>query len=107
MTFCSRCGKQLVDDAHFCHNCGARTEIGIRKGVNYPPVEDLRDAFSKAGNEMDKAFTSAAQAVRDAFTNTGRTVKEACYGQTSVCPNCGDKNTPGASFCSKCGTKLP
>jgi hypothetical protein len=107
MTFCSRCGKQLTEDARFCHNCGARTEVGIKEGVNYPPVEDLREAFSKAGAEMDKTFSSAAQAIRDAFSNTGRTVKEAYYGQTITCPSCSEKNQPGSSFCVKCGTKLP
>jgi len=26
--FCSECGAQVPDEAEFCHNCGARAEVG-------------------------------------------------------------------------------
>jgi hypothetical protein len=36
MTFCSKCGEAVQEDAYFCHRCGHLTERGEKQGVYYP-----------------------------------------------------------------------
>ena len=106
MMYCSRCGRQLEDDVRFCPSCGTRTPVAVSAGVNYPPIEDLREAFSRAGDEMEKAFSMAAQEINDAFKSTTRTIRDSVGGEPLICPQCGTKNSSGASYCSRCGKKL-
>lgn len=106
MQYCSKCGKQLDDDSRFCSNCGNRTAVGAAAGINYPPLDDLRDAFSRAGDEMEKAFNMAAQEIRETFKNTSRVVKETVVGEIMTCPQCGERNPPRSVYCSKCGKKI-
>jgi len=36
MVYCSNCGEEIPEDAHFCHKCGHRTEKGSEEGAHYP-----------------------------------------------------------------------
>jgi len=106
MPYCSKCGKQLENDARFCPNCGTRTPLGVSSGVNYPAVEEIRKAFEKAGDEMERAFSEAAQELRKAVQSTSRSVRGTLVGDPIICKQCGEKNLPDARYCSKCGNKL-
>ena len=105
MVFCSNCGEKLPEDANFCTKCGFRTRRGVEAGVP-PPTEDWREAFSKMGVEMEKAFQTAAKEIQKALKNVREDIKEPRGRQLVVCKSCGEKNSSNASFCTKCGEKL-
>jgi ribosomal protein L40E len=105
MVFCSNCGEKLPEDANFCTKCGFRTRRGVEAGVS-APTEDWREAFSKMGVEMEKAFQTAAKEIQKALKNVREDVRESRGRQLVVCKNCGEKSPSNASFCTKCGEKL-
>ncbi len=113
MTYCSHCGNNLADEAYFCPNCGTKTQKGIQNNVKYPS-DHLRDTFSQAGQEMEKAFTLAAAELHKAFQNVredfknnqNQTTTQQETTQKVTCKNCGATNEPDAIFCRNCGTKL-
>jgi uncharacterized membrane protein YvbJ len=105
MVFCSNCGQKLPEDANFCTKCGSRTKLGAKAGVS-APTEDWREAFSRMGVEMEKAFQTAAKEIQKALKNVKEDLKDTKNKQPVVCKNCGNKNLHGSSFCTKCGQKL-
>jgi len=105
MVFCSSCGEKLADDANFCTKCGFRTKHGVEAGVS-APVEDWREAFSKMGVEMEKAFQTAAKEIQKAVKTVREDFKESRRGQPVICKSCGEKSPANAAFCTKCGEKL-
>ncbi len=105
MVFCSHCGEKLHDDANFCTKCGFRTKHGIEAGV-FVPTEDLREAFSKMGVELQKAFQTAAIEIQKAVKNVREDVTDSKKGQSVACKSCGEKSPAGAVYCTKCGQKL-
>jgi hypothetical protein len=70
------------------------------------PTEELRDAFSKMGVEMEKAFSVAAREVREAFGTAAENIRGSTGKQTMVCPKCGQKASGGAIYCYNCGEKI-
>ncbi len=104
MVFCTHCGEKLAEDASFCVKCGYRTQHGIDEGAAVP-AEDWRDAFQRAGIEVEKAFQIAGKEIQKAFKNA-RDIKEPKSKNMTVCKSCGGKNPVEASFCTKCGEKL-
>jgi ribosomal protein L40E len=105
MVFCSNCGEKLPDDANFCTKCGFRTKHGVEAGV-FVPTEDLREAFSKMGLELEKAFQTAAKEIQKAVKNVREDFRESRREQPVTCKSCGEKSPPNAVFCTKCGEKL-
>ena len=105
MVFCSNCGEKLPEDANFCTKCGFRTKLGVEAGVP-PPTEDWREAFSKMGVEMEKAFQTAAKEIQKAPKNVREDIRESRNRQLTVCKSCGEKSPANAIFCTKCGKKL-
>jgi ribosomal protein L40E len=103
--FCSKCGKELPESAHFCPNCGARTRIGVEAGVS-APSDELRDTFARMGLEMEKAFSTAAKEIQRAFRTARENVQQSINKRAVVCSQCGEKNPSGADFCGKCGKKF-
>ena len=107
MGFCSRCGKELSEDAYFCPKCGVKTRRGVEAGVPTPfPSEDLKEAFSKMGQEMERAFSIAAKEIQKAFGTVRESVGESGRREPAVCPHCGEKNVGDAKFCYGCGKEL-
>ena len=108
--FCSNCGKEVPEDAHFCSKCGVRTVKGVEKDVPIPRKrdweEELESAAEKIGKEMEKAFSIAGREIEKALNRAKEKMRETTERETVVCPNCGDKNRKDAKFCYKCGTKL-
>jgi len=105
MVFCLKCGKELPEDGYFCPNCGVRAQKGVEAGVSVP-VEELREAFAKIGQEMEKAFRTAAKEIDAAFKTVREDVRESKARATIVCSECGQKNSGDASYCFNCGKRL-
>jgi ribosomal protein L40E len=105
MVFCSHCGENLPNDANFCTKCGVRTKHGVEVGVSVP-TEDLREAFSRMGVELEKAFQTAGREIQKAFKNVREDFRESRSGQSVTCKSCGEKSPPNAVFCTKCGEKI-
>jgi ribosomal protein L40E len=102
--FCSKCGEKLPEDAYFCPKCGVKTRRGAEAGVT-TPLDELGQAFSRMGQEMEKAFSKAADEIHGAFKTARKNVRESTGGQV-VCKNCKEKNPVDAVFCHSCGEKL-
>jgi len=105
MTFCSKCGEKLPENANFCPKCGARTQKGVEAGV-YPPFEEMRDVLSKMGNEMEKAFSTAAREMEKAFRAAEGNIRRSTGTEAIICSKCGQKVSHYSVYCSKCGKKL-
>jgi ribosomal protein L40E len=105
MVFCLNCGEKLSDDANFCTKCGVRTKHGVEAGVS-APTEDLREAFSKMGVELEKAFQTAAKEIQKAIKNVKEDVRDSRSRQPVTCNSCGEKSPAGAVYCTKCGEKV-
>ena len=105
MVFCSSCGKELPENAYFCPRCGVMTRRGVEMEVG-TPWDEVRDAFSRMGEEMEKAFATAGREIEKAFKTVREEVKEATRKESIVCPDCEEKNVAGAIFCYRCGKKL-
>ena len=102
MVFCSNCGKELPENAYFCPFCGVKTAKGVEANVSMPYGE----MFTEMGKQIEKAFLTASEEMRKAFDKAGKEVRKATSRESVVCPNCGEKNSPGDRFCHKCGKKL-
>ena len=105
MVFCYHCGEKIPDDANFCTKCGFRTKHGSETGAPLP-TEDLKEAFSKMGVELEKAFQTAAKEIQKAVQNVRVDLKDSRSGQPVTCQSCGETSPVGAVFCTKCGEKL-
>jgi len=105
MVFCSNCGEEIPENAYFCLRCGVRTKKGIEAGVS-TPWEDLREAFSKMGAEIEKAFSVAGKEMEKAFKTARDKIKDVTSKEPIACPKCKEKNPAGSKFCYKCGKKL-
>lgn len=78
-------------------------KIVLLLGQVDPSVLRARMAAEYGGSFDSAAFRNAVAVVRD-YCETGG---EGVSGGTGLaCPNCGQRNRPGAKFCSSCGTKL-
>lgn len=70
------------------------------------PAEELRETFSKIGQEVEKAFSVAAKEIHEAFKTTGENIRRSTGKEPTVCPHCGEKNASDAKYCYKCGEKI-
>jgi uncharacterized membrane protein YvbJ len=105
MVFCSKCGEEVPENAYFCSKCGARTNKAAEAGIS-TPRQDLKDAFTRTGEEIEKAFSIAATEIKKAFKTAREEIREALGREPVGCPHCGEKNFADARFCYKCGKKL-
>lgn len=105
MVYCSKCGKEVPEDAYFCPSCGVRTKRGAEAGVS-SPWDEMREAFSRMGQELEKAFETASKEIKDAFKTARENIRKSTYAETVVCTGCGVTNPSNASYCSKCGKEL-
>jgi len=103
--FCHKCGAELPADAYFCPKCSIRTRKGVESGVAISWAE-VRDEFSKIGEEIEKAFAKAGKEIEKAFRTTRESIRESIGEGTVVCSHCGEKNQKSARFCFNCGKKL-
>ncbi len=103
MTFCSKCGLQISDDANFCPRCGTLTQTGKSANVKFHS-----DELREVGIELEKAFTTAAQEIRQAFQKkeSNKNSDDAQTKAIITCQKCEAKNEAGAIFCYSCGNKL-
>ena len=106
MVYCSNCGEKISEDAYFCPRCGAKTMKGAEANAKYPS-DEVREAFTRMGLELEKAFSTAAVEIHAAFKKAAAEMKTKPAEQEAMaCQNCGAKNQVGAIFCRNCGNKL-
>jgi uncharacterized membrane protein YvbJ len=102
MVFCSKCGKELPENAFFCPACGFKTAKGIEAKVSMP----YGDIASDIGIKLEQAFLTASEEMKKAFERAREEIKRVTSKERLVCPKCGQKNSIRDRFCSKCGEKL-
>ena len=102
MVFCSKCGKELPENAYFCPNCGVKTTKGAEANISMPYGE----MFSEMEKKLEKAFLTASEEMKKAFNKAREEVKRATHREPVTCPSCGEKNSAEDKFCNKCGKKL-
>jgi hypothetical protein len=71
MVFCTKCGAKLTEDVNFCPKCGTRAKAKVEV-TSDDPVEALRQAFSTAGEHMEKVFSQAEEEIRRSFSKSER-----------------------------------
>ena len=103
--FCTKCGEALSDKAKFCTKCGART-IPVKAANVEMPTADRKDILTEVGEELNKAFTVASKEIEKALTTAEEELRKVVNPEPVKCPNCGEKNSSGAQFCTKCGGKI-
>lgn len=105
MTYCSKCGERIPEDALFCPKCGAKTIKGVE--TNVPDHSDeVKAALNKMSIELEKAFSVAAKEINAAFQAASGNIQKTLKKEKIVCSNCGEKNPNNAIFCYKCGKKI-
>jgi uncharacterized membrane protein YvbJ len=72
MVFCSKCGKELPENAYFCPNCGVKTAKGVEANVPTPYGE----MFSDAEKQMEKAFLTASEEMKKAFNKARKALSQ-------------------------------
>ena len=103
---CSNCGDKLPENAYFCPKCGTKTVKGTEANAKYP-FDEMREAFTRMGVELEKAFSTAAVEIQAAFKKAATDMNQKSAGQEAiVCQNCSAKNPSDAVFCRSCGNKL-
>jgi uncharacterized membrane protein YvbJ len=102
MVFCSKCGKELPENAYFCPNCGVKTAKGVEANVSMPYGE----MFSDVEKKLEKAFLTASEEMKRAFNKARESVRQAARREPVSCSKCGEKNSAGDTFCRNCGAKL-
>ena len=102
MVFCSKCGKELPENAYFCPSCGVKTAKGVEANVSMPYGE----MFSEMEKKLEKAFLTASEEMKKAFNKVREEVKKATAREPVICPSCGENNYAEDKFCRKCGKKI-
>ncbi|MCW4024152.1 MAG: zinc ribbon domain-containing protein [Candidatus Bathyarchaeota archaeon] len=102
MAYCTKCGEKLPDDAYFCAKCGVKTQKGVEANVP-TPADELREAFTRVGVEMEKAFLVVAKEAHNAFQKAKENVQKS--QQPIQCVSCQASIPPNSVYCSKCGAK--
>lgn len=106
MAYCSNCGGKIPEDALFCPKCGTKTQKGAKANAKYPS-DEMREAFTRMGIELEKAFSTAAVEIHAAFKKAAANMNpKPAEQEAMVCQKCGAKNQSGAIFCRNCGSKL-
>ena len=105
MVFCTNCGEKIPKEANFCPKCGWKAPKGADAST-YTASDELRESVIKMSAELEKAFTIAAKEINQAFQTARNNIQQATRKEPIICPNCGEKNRPQATYCSKCGTRL-
>ena len=71
------------------------------------PSDELRDAFYKAGLELERAFTIAARETHAALQKAAANVQgKPAKQEPIICPKCSARNVYGSIFCNNCGTRI-
>jgi hypothetical protein len=73
----------------------------------YTVSDEFRESVAKMSAELEKAFNIAAKEIHQAFQTARNNIQQSTTpGKEPItCLNCGEKNQPHATYCSKCGKK--
>ncbi len=101
MVHCSTCGKENVEDANFCRNCGAAVGVAASGWVS----EDFEKRAKEFTKDMERYGAEAANRAEEFAKDIISDVERFVRGR-SICPKC-DASWPGVhDFCAKCGTRI-
>jgi serine protease Do len=92
--FCAACGA-ASREAEYCEHCGALLALA-------DAVAELEAAASGEGAAVEEKGAAAPEENGEA-AEIGASVRQP---PLPVCPACGQANTAGAAYCSRCGTDL-
>jgi uncharacterized membrane protein YvbJ len=110
MSYCANCGSKLQDEALFCPKCGTKTQKGADANARYPADVMMREAFTKMGVELERAFNMAAAEMHNAYQkvkeNSNQKTADSSQEAAVVCSSCNSKNQAGSIYCRNCGNKL-
>jgi len=131
MVYCSNCGTETSEDANFCPKCGARTPRGVESGVEPHWRDEVDRALQAASRSIDEGLKKAREYIQEAVRDISPELEQARESlrevaeevgdelrgageeirrHTSIahvyCPECGEKNTGYAKFCTKCGKEI-
>jgi ribosomal protein L40E len=104
LSYCTRCGEKIADEAYFCSKCGTKTPKGKAANAVYP-TDQLTDAFYSVGLELEKAFSTAARETHAAIQRAKEDLRPKSV-QTVTCQKCTSKNASGAVYCNSCGARI-
>lgn len=62
MAFCSKCGKEIPEDAKFCVDCGASVDENKTTGVKF---DDVKEKFENFNNTADTTNEFSTQDIDD------------------------------------------
>ena len=98
MVYCSKCGKDNVEEANFCHKCGAAVGVTDFEGS----FDEKVDRFAK---QME-AFGKEAGKKAEKFGRQVSIEMERMTRGTSVCPSCNSSYPGRHNNGGKCGTEI-
>ncbi|TGZ73649.1 hypothetical protein CRM22_001384 [Opisthorchis felineus] len=110
---CPHCQRKNNPDARFCDRCGLET-VGLLQTSHPRHVEKgFSPHWSDASCFPKEKYVSGVASIKHGYPPVGDGVQSydnsmvpISAGQFSQCVRCGNKLTPDASFCSRCGSYL-
>ena len=98
LLICQGCGAEIPETVLYCTKCGAENPVGKQLAEE----RAAKEAAERAAREAEAAARQAA-AQQAAASQPGYTQPAA---GVELCQNCGKPRTPGAMFCTSCGTRF-
>lgn len=95
LLICQSCGAEIPETVLFCTKCGAENPVGKQLAEERAAKEAAERAAREAAAQQAAAKQAAAQ---QNYTQPAPGVE--------LCQNCGKPRTPGAMFCTSCGTRF-
>ncbi|KAG5447532.1 Double zinc ribbon and ankyrin repeat-containing protein 1 [Clonorchis sinensis] len=110
---CPHCQRKNNPDARFCDRCGLET-VGLLQTSHPRHVEKgFSPPWSGPSCFPKEKYVSGVASIKHGYPPIGdgvqshdNSVVPISAGQFSHCVRCGNKLTPDASFCSRCGSHL-
>ena len=96
LLICQGCGAEIPETVLYCTKCGAENPVGKQ-------LAEERAAKEAAERAAREAAARQAAAQQAAASQPGYTQPAA---GVELCQNCGKPRTPGAMFCTSCGTRF-
>lgn len=92
LLICQGCGAEIPETVLFCTKCGAENPVGKQLAEERAAKEAAERAAQQAAQQAQQAAQQAAA--------------QQSAGGVELCQNCGKPRTPGAMFCTGCGTRF-
>ncbi|MGN1403386.1 MAG: zinc ribbon domain-containing protein [Ruminococcus sp.] len=101
LLICQSCGAEIPETVLYCTKCGADNPVGKQLAEERAAKEAAERAAREAAAQQAAAQQAAAQQAAAAQPNYTQPA-----AGVELCQNCGKPRTPGAMFCTSCGTRF-